>query len=65
MFPEYEPHKIPIIYKGTGNYIIALAEEYATLYAKYLDTEYIKNKAFNKTWKKKRLEENFNRNRNR
>ena len=54
--PEYEPHKIPIIYKGTEIILSPLAEEYATLYAKYLDTEYIKNKAFNKNfwkdWKK-------------
>jgi DNA topoisomerase-1 len=54
--PEYVPHEIPIIYNGESIILPPLAEEYATLYAKYIDTEYIKNPDFNKNfwsdWKK-------------
>ncbi len=50
--PEYEQHKIPVKYKDNDVVLPPLAEEYATLYAKYLDTEYVKNKTFNKNfWK--------------
>jgi len=57
MFPdEYIPHKTPIIYKNESIILSQEAEEYATIYAKYIDTEYIKNKKFNKNfwndWKK-------------
>lgn len=56
MFPElYKPHGIPIKYNGTDIKLPPLAEEYATLYAKYLDTDYVKSKTFNrnffKSWK--------------
>jgi DNA topoisomerase-1 len=51
LFPEpYEPHGIPISYNGIEVKLPALAEEYATLYARYLDTEYIKSKTFNKNF---------------
>lgn len=54
--PEYEKHDIPIIYDGKSIILDILAEEYATLYAKYLESEYIKSKTFNKNfwndWKK-------------
>lgn len=58
MFPEpYTSHNIPIIYNGEEiKFDNKLAEEYATIYAKYTDTEYINNKTFNKNfwkdWKK-------------
>ena len=54
--PEYEPHNIPLIYKGENVNLSPKAEEAAMLYAKYLDTEYISNKTFNRNfwndWKK-------------
>lgn len=50
--PEYEPHGIPIICEGQEVTLNPIAEEYATLYAKYLDTEYAKNGRFNRNfWK--------------
>ena len=50
--PEYIKHNIPLIYDGKPIILDILAEEYATIYAKYTDTEYIKNKIFNKNfWK--------------
>ena len=51
LFPEpYQPHNIPIKYNGIKVILPELAEEYATLYAKYIDTEYIKSKNFNKNF---------------
>lgn len=54
--PLYIPHKVPIIYNGEEIVLCPLAEEYATIYAKYIDTEYIKISDFNKNfwndWKK-------------
>jgi DNA topoisomerase-1 len=45
LFPEpYQAHNIPIKYNGIEVKLPELAEEYATLYAKYIDTEYIKSK---------------------
>jgi DNA topoisomerase-1 len=57
LFPqEYESHNIPMKYKGEPIEISHTAEEYAMLYVKYFDTEYINNKTFNKNfwkdWKK-------------
>ena len=37
--PEYEPHGIPIIYKGTEIKLPILAEEYATIYANFIESE--------------------------
>ena len=48
--PEYEPHKIPIIYQGEEVILTPLAEEYATLYSKYVGTEYIEKPKFNKNF---------------
>src|ERR1700744_5914308 len=54
--PDYVPHHIPIIYKGEKIILNPKAEEAATLYAKYLETEYVKIPRFNKNfwadWKK-------------
>ena len=52
-FPlEYEPHKIPVIVNNNKIILNSEAEEYATIYAKYLDTDYINNNTFKKNfWK--------------
>jgi DNA topoisomerase-1 len=51
MFPEpYEPHKIPLIYDGKKIVLDPESEEYATIYAKFLGTEYLNNKIFNKNF---------------
>jgi DNA topoisomerase-1 len=51
-YPDYEPINIPILYDGKEVYLNKEAEEVATFYAKFLDTEYIKNPKFNKNfWK--------------
>jgi len=51
MFPDlYVPHGIPVIYNGIEVPLPPLAEEYATLYARYLNTEYIKSKTFKKNF---------------
>jgi len=51
LFPDpYNPHKIPIIYNGKKIVLKPDSEEYATIYAKFTDTEYIKNKTFNKNF---------------
>lgn len=54
MFPEpYQPHNLPVVYNGENIFFDnKIAEEYATLYARYYETEYINNKTFNKNfWK--------------
>ena len=48
--PEYEPHKTPIKFKGEEIILPPLAEEYATLYAKYIGTEYLERNKFNKNF---------------
>lgn len=51
-FPDYKPINVPVIYNGTKIQLNDEAEEAATFYAKFLDTEYIKNPKFNKNfWK--------------
>lgn len=54
--PEYIPHNIPITYNNEKINLNPLAEEYATLYAKYVNTAYVENSKFNKNfwkdWKK-------------
>ena len=57
IFPApYTPHDIPLKYKDESVKLSPEAEEFAMIYVKYFDTEYIKNKAFNKNfwndWKK-------------
>ncbi len=41
--PLYEPHNIPVIINGNKYQLSGLAEEYITMYARYIDTEYVKN----------------------
>ena len=73
LFPdEYKQHYTPIIVNGKKIVLNKEAEEYATIYSKYMNTEYIKNKIFNinfwEDWKEivdnkeiKKLEDcNFN-----
>lgn len=54
--PKYIPHNIPLKYKDEYVHLSPEAEEYAMIYVKYLNSEYIQNKTFNKNfwrdWKK-------------
>lgn len=51
LFPlEYEQHFTPVIYQGKQIVLDKDAEEYATMYAKYIETEYVKNKTFRKNF---------------
>lgn len=51
LFPEpYAPHSIPLIYGGKKIVLKPNSEEYATIYAKFTETEYVKNKIFNKNF---------------
>jgi DNA topoisomerase-1 len=51
LFPEpYKPHGIPLIYEGKKIVLKPDSEEYATIYAKFTETEYVKNKIFNKNF---------------
>ena len=57
MFPPlYIPHNIPIKINGHTYKLNSLAEEYITMYTRYIDTDYIKRPKFNKNflsdWKK-------------
>lgn len=51
LFPEpYKPHQVPLIYNGEKIILKPDSEEYATIYAKFTDTDYVKNKTFNKNF---------------
>jgi len=51
LFPSaYIPHETPIIYKGEQIILEPDAEEIATIYAKYMDTEYVNNKIFRRNF---------------
>ncbi len=62
--PSYKPHNIPVIINNKEVILPSLAEEYATLFTKYLDKpEYFNNTKFKKNfWKdfKKLLPSNLN-----
>ena len=62
--PLYQPHNIPIIVNNQEIILPPIAEEYATMIAKYLDKpDYINNNRFKKNfWKdfKKVLPSNLN-----
>ena len=50
--PKYEPHNIPIMYKGEKINLTPEQEEYATIFSRYIDTEYYKIDKFKKNfWK--------------
>lgn len=54
--PNYIPHNIALKYENELIFLSTEAEEFAMIYAKYIDTDYINNKLFNKNfwtdWKK-------------
>ena len=54
--PPYQPHKVPVIYQGRSIVLDPESEELATMYAKYIGSEYVNNRVFNKNfwneWKK-------------
>ena len=52
MAPLYQPHHIPIIINNQQHQLSSIAEEYITLYAKYIDTEYVKNPKISKRFNK-------------
>lgn len=47
---EYDKHNIPIIYKGKEVKLSIEAEELATYFAKYINTDYYKNPKFKKNF---------------
>ena len=49
---QYEKHDIPVIINKEKIILEKLAEEYATLYAKYITTDYVNNNTFNKNFTK-------------
>ena len=53
MFPsEYEPHKIPVFINSKEIILPSQAEEYATMFARYLGTNYMESTTFKKNfWK--------------
>jgi len=51
MFPEeYKPHKTPVIIGGKEIILSALAEEYATMYVRFIGTEYNNSNQFKKNF---------------
>jgi DNA topoisomerase I len=65
LFPEpYKPHGIPILYDGKKIVLDPESEEYATIYAKFTETDYVKNKKFNKNffndWRKFLIKGGYN-----
>lgn len=54
--PEYIKKDVPVVYDGRDTILNKTNEEIAFLYAKYLETDYVKNSTFNrnfwKDWKK-------------
>lgn len=51
MFPSpYEQHYTPIIYQGKEIVLDKDAEEYATMYARWYGSDYVKNRTFNKNF---------------
>lgn len=51
MFPdEYVPHNIPIIVNGKEIVLPPLAEEYATMYTRFIGTSYVESNQFKKNF---------------
>ena len=48
--PLYEPHNIPVTINNHKYQLSGLAEEYITMYARYIDTDYVKKTKFNKNF---------------
>jgi len=54
--PAYIPHKIPVIINGNEVILPVQAEEYATMYARFIGTDYDSNNTFRKNfWKELKL----------
>ena len=53
LFPSpYNKHNVPVIYNSESIVLDEIAEEYATLFAKYMETDYVSNSIFRKNfWK--------------
>ena len=51
LFPApYKPHRIPVIVNNEELILTPLAEEYATMYARFIDTDYVNNPKFKKNF---------------
>ena len=48
--PPYIKHNVPVIYQGQSIVLDPNAEEIATLYARYIETDYVKGKIFRKNF---------------
>lgn len=48
--PAYVPHRVPILYEGNKIELEKDVEEIATLYAKFIDSEYIKDNTFRRNF---------------
>jgi DNA topoisomerase-1 len=48
--PKYIPHGIPILYSSQKVVLSPEAEEYATIFARYIDSEYYKDNKFKKNF---------------
>lgn len=48
--PKYIPHGIPVLYNGQKVVLSPEAEEYATIFARYIDSEYYKDNKFKKNF---------------
>jgi DNA topoisomerase-1 len=48
--PAYIPHKIPILYNNKSIILTTDQEEYATIFARYIGTDYYENKTFKKNF---------------
>lgn len=48
--PPYIQHNIPVIINGIKHQLTGLAEEYITMYARYIGTDYVKKSKFNKNF---------------
>jgi len=46
--PNYIPHKTEILVKGKRTALHPQAEEYATMFARFIDTDYMQNNSFKK-----------------
>jgi DNA topoisomerase I len=48
--PDYVPHRVPILYNGNKIELEKNVEEIATLYAKFIDSEHIKDNTFRRNF---------------
>ena len=48
--PPYKPHRVPVIVNNEEIILTPLAEEYATMYARFIDTDYVNNPKFKKNF---------------